>query len=63
MSEDLEKVVEANNLLSGLGFESGGLSVAHGLHNGIELFIIYSSFIYSSFIYLFQRFYTSFRHT
>ncbi|MGI9286677.1 MAG: glycerol dehydrogenase [Pseudomonadales bacterium] len=27
----LEKVVEANTLLSGLGFESGGLAAAHGI--------------------------------
>ena len=32
----LERVVEANNLLSGLGFESGGLAVAHAVHNGIS---------------------------
>ncbi|MFN9660287.1 MAG: glycerol dehydrogenase, partial [Cyanobacteriota bacterium] len=31
----LERVVEANILLSGLGFESGGLAVAHAVHNGI----------------------------
>jgi glycerol dehydrogenase len=31
----LERVVEANNLLSGLGFESGGLAVAHAVYNGI----------------------------
>ncbi len=31
----LERVVEANTLLSGLGFESGGLAVAHAVHNGI----------------------------
>lgn len=31
----LERVVEANNLLSGLGFESGGLALAHAVHNGI----------------------------
>ena len=31
----MEKVVEANILLSGLGFESGGLSAAHGIHNGM----------------------------
>jgi glycerol dehydrogenase len=29
----LEHVVEANILLSGLGFESGGISTAHGIHN------------------------------
>ncbi|GBF96692.1 hypothetical protein Rsub_09325 [Raphidocelis subcapitata] len=31
----LERVVEANTLLSGLGFESGGLCVAHACHNGL----------------------------
>src|SRR5699024_12443168 len=30
----LEQVVEANTLLSGLGFESGGLAAAHAIHNG-----------------------------
>ena len=30
----LEHVIEANTLLSGLGFESGGLSAAHSIHNG-----------------------------
>jgi len=30
----LEKVVEANILLSGLGFESGGLAGAHAIHDG-----------------------------
>src|SRR5699024_12878520 len=30
----LEYIVEANTLLSGLGFESGGLSAAHAVHNG-----------------------------
>lgn len=31
----LEKVVEANTLLSGIGFESGGLASAHAIHNGL----------------------------
>lgn len=30
----LERIVEANTLLSGLGFESGGLASAHAIHNG-----------------------------
>ena len=30
----LEKVVEANTLLSGIGFESAGLAAAHAIHNG-----------------------------
>jgi glycerol dehydrogenase len=31
VTDSLENVVEANTLLSGLGFESGGLAVAHGI--------------------------------
>lgn len=31
----LEHVIEANTLLSGLGFESGGLAAAHAIHNGL----------------------------
>lgn len=31
----VEAVVEANTLLSGLGFESGGLAAAHAVHNGL----------------------------
>jgi glycerol dehydrogenase len=34
-SESLERVVEANTLLSGLGFESSGLAAAHAIHNGL----------------------------
>lgn len=30
----VERIVEANTLLSGLGFESGGLGAAHAIHNG-----------------------------
>ncbi|CCM07177.1 uncharacterized protein FIBRA_09518 [Fibroporia radiculosa] len=30
-----EAVVEANTLLSGLGFESGGVAAAHAIHNGL----------------------------
>ncbi len=33
----LERVIEANTLLSGLGFESGGLSGAHAIHNGLTV--------------------------
>ncbi|KUP97002.1 glycerol dehydrogenase [Thermobifida cellulosilytica] len=31
----VEAVVEANTLLSGLGFESGGLGAAHAVHDGL----------------------------
>jgi len=33
----LERIIEANTLLSGLGFESGGLSGAHAIHNGLTV--------------------------
>jgi len=32
-----ESVVEANTLLSGLGFESSGLAAAHSIHNGLTV--------------------------
>lgn len=35
VTDAFEKVVEANTLLSGLGFESGGLAAAHAIHNGL----------------------------
>ena len=34
-TESVEKVIEANTLLSGLGFESAGLAGAHAIHNGL----------------------------
>lgn len=37
VTPSLERIVEANTLLSGLGFESGGISVAHACHNGLTL--------------------------
>ena len=33
----VEAIVEANTLLSGLGFESGGLAGAHAIHNGFTV--------------------------
>jgi glycerol dehydrogenase len=35
VTPSLERVVEANTLLSGLGFESSGLAAAHTVHNGL----------------------------
>ena len=32
----VEAVIEANTLLSGLGFENGGLAAAHAIHNGLQ---------------------------
>ena len=34
VNESLEAIVEANTLLSGIGFESCGLAAAHAIHNG-----------------------------
>lgn len=33
----LEHIIEANTLLSGIGFESGGLAAAHAIHNGLTI--------------------------
>src|SRR5260370_20895332 len=35
VTPSLERLVEANTLLSGLGFESSGLAAAHAIHNGL----------------------------
>ena len=35
VTQSLETIVETNILLSGLGFESGGLAAAHAVHNGL----------------------------
>lgn len=35
VSPALEAITEANILLSGIGFESGGLAAAHAIHNGL----------------------------
>jgi glycerol dehydrogenase len=35
VSPALDHIVEANILLSGVGFESGGLASAHAIHNGL----------------------------
>lgn len=37
VSVALENIVEANILLSGLGFESGGLAAAHAIHDGLTI--------------------------
>ena len=33
----VEKIIEANTLLSGIGFESAGLAGAHAIHNGLTV--------------------------
>lgn len=37
VTDALEKVVEANIFMSGIGFESGGLAAAHAIHAGFTL--------------------------
>lgn len=37
VTESLNKIVEANILLSGVGFESGGLAAIHAIHNGLTI--------------------------
>lgn len=34
-SKALENIIEANTLLSGVGFESSGIAAAHAIHNGL----------------------------
>ncbi len=33
----LDHIIEANTLLSGIGFESSGLATAHAVHNGLSV--------------------------
>ncbi len=37
VTASLENIIEANILLSGLGFESGGLGGAHAIHDGLTM--------------------------
>lgn len=37
VTQALENIVEANILLSGLGFESSGLAACHSIHNGLTI--------------------------
>ncbi|ADL51734.1 glycerol dehydrogenase [Clostridium cellulovorans] len=37
VTQSLENIIEANILLSGLGFESGGLAGAHAVHDGLTI--------------------------
>lgn len=40
----LNRIIEANILLSGIGFESSGLAAAHSIHNGLSVFAETHSF-------------------
>jgi glycerol dehydrogenase len=46
VTEAVEAVVEANTLLSGLGFESGGLAAAHSLYAGLSLLPAGAAFLH-----------------
>ncbi|RBP38974.1 glycerol dehydrogenase [Garciella nitratireducens] len=37
VTQALENIIEANILLSGIGFESGGLAAAHAIHDGLTI--------------------------
>ncbi|MCR4891869.1 MAG: glycerol dehydrogenase [Lachnospiraceae bacterium] len=37
LTPSVERVIEANTLLSGIGFESAGLAGAHAIHNGLTV--------------------------
>jgi len=37
VTDAVEDIIEANVLLSGIGFESGGLAGAHAIHNGLTV--------------------------
>lgn len=37
LTKAVSNIIEANTLLSGLGFESGGLAGAHAIHNGMTV--------------------------
>ncbi len=37
MTEALERIIEANTYLSGIGFESSGTAAAHAIHNGFTI--------------------------
>ena len=37
LTPSVERIIEANTLLSGIGFESAGLAGAHAIHNGLTV--------------------------
>ncbi len=45
-----EKIVETNILLSGLGFESGGLAAAHAIHDGLTLLPSHTKFYHGEMV-------------
>lgn len=45
-----EKIVETNILLSGLGFESGGLAAAHAIHDGLTLLPAHTKYFHGEMV-------------
>lgn len=45
-----ENIVETNILLSGLGFESGGLAAAHAIHDGLTLLPSHTKFYHGEMV-------------
>jgi len=51
VNESLERVVEANTLLSGLGFESGGLAVAHAVAQSFTTIpVVHANFLHGEMV-------------
>lgn len=50
VTKALENIVEANILLSGLGFESGGLAAAHAIHDGLTLLPSHTKFYHGEMV-------------
>ena len=46
VTEEVENVIEANTLLSGLGFENTGCAAAHGIHAGLSEIASAHSFLH-----------------
>lgn len=46
VTEAVENVIEANTLLSGLGFENSGCAAAHGIHSGLSEIASAHSFLH-----------------
>jgi glycerol dehydrogenase len=51
VNDSVERIVEANTLLSGIGFESGGLAVAHGIAQSYtEIPIVHASYLHGEMV-------------
>jgi glycerol dehydrogenase len=50
VTQSLETIIETNILLSGLGFESGGLAAAHAIHDGLTLLPAHTKFFHGELV-------------